>query len=192
MGVPGIILLLKPTLYDGLRHILFILPGISLLAAVAIARIYSLGGFKLKIAGPLILLALSYPVLLDMSRLHPYEYIYFNRLSGGLPGAEGRYETDYWALSYREGMEWLNRHAPRNARIAVREPLTSASYFKRPDLLIVGENQTADYFMSTTRWNGHLKYPEAPVVYSVQRYGVPLAVVKSLGNPGKTETNQDL
>ena len=37
-----------------------------------------------------------------MVYLHPYEYVYFNQLIGGTRGAEERFETDYWATSYRE------------------------------------------------------------------------------------------
>ena len=29
-------------------------------------------------------------------RLHPYEYLFFNSMVGGLEGASRRYETDYW------------------------------------------------------------------------------------------------
>ena len=29
-------------------------------------------------------------------RLHPYEYLFYNSLVGGLEGASRRYVTDYW------------------------------------------------------------------------------------------------
>ena len=44
----------------------------------------------------------------DMWRLHPYEYTYFNRsFSGGLKTAAKYHETDYLGLSYQEGFAWL-------------------------------------------------------------------------------------
>ena len=54
--------------------------------------------------------------LVDVARLHPYEYAYFNRSFGGLPAAAGRFETDYWGVAYKEGFEWLvnESHASGN------------------------------------------------------------------------------
>ena len=40
-------------------------------------------------------------------RNHPHEYVYFNPLVGGLDGAFGNYETDYWGNSIRMASEWL-------------------------------------------------------------------------------------
>lgn len=39
-----------------------------------------------------------------------YSYIYYNQLVGGLKGAYGRFETDYYFVSLKEGSEWLNRY----------------------------------------------------------------------------------
>ena len=33
---------------------------------------------------------------LILVRLHPYEYLFYNSLVGGLEGASRRYVTDYW------------------------------------------------------------------------------------------------
>ena len=49
---------------------------------------------------------------------HPYETTFFNRLAGGLKGAQKKHipdAADYWLVSYREAMRWINRNAPRNA-----------------------------------------------------------------------------
>jgi len=39
-----------------------------------------------------------------MVRYHPYEHLYFNALTGGTHGADGRYDLDYWGLFYRQGL----------------------------------------------------------------------------------------
>ena len=36
---------------------------------------------------------------------HPYEYIYYNQLVGGLNGAYGNYETDYYYVSSDRGFK---------------------------------------------------------------------------------------
>jgi hypothetical protein len=57
------------------------------------------------------------------TRYFPYEYIYYNRLVGGLSGAQqvfGEEETcDYWAVSYRQGLGWINQHAGPGASLNV-------------------------------------------------------------------------
>jgi hypothetical protein len=48
-------------------------------------------------------------------KFYPFEHLYFNQLAGGMPGAAQRFgeneATDYWATSYRLGMDWLNKNA---------------------------------------------------------------------------------
>ena len=52
-------------------------------------------------------------VAYDIVTLHPYEYIYLNRLgAGGQTEASTRFETDYWGLSYKEGLDWLAANYP--------------------------------------------------------------------------------
>lgn len=38
---------------------------------------------------------------------HPNEYCYFNEMEGGINGAYGNFETDYWMNSTRESSQWL-------------------------------------------------------------------------------------
>jgi len=53
--------------------------------------------------------------------LFPYVYIYYSPLIGGVTGARqffGENEvTDYWAVSYRQGMEWINQNAPEGSKV---------------------------------------------------------------------------
>lgn len=36
-------------------------------------------------------------------------YVYFNPIAGGVKGAFGQYETDYWGISVRQGLEWMEQ-----------------------------------------------------------------------------------
>lgn len=56
---------------------------------------------------------------------HPYESTFFNRLAGGLRGAQEKNipdASDYWLTSYREAVQWINRKAPPNANLLVPGP----------------------------------------------------------------------
>jgi hypothetical protein len=48
--------------------------------------------------------------------------MYWNRLAGGPAGARAKHIPqwgDYWAVSYRTGMEWLNAHAEKGSAVVV-------------------------------------------------------------------------
>ncbi|MFN7317834.1 MAG: hypothetical protein ACK5SC_02670, partial [Microcystis sp.] len=43
-----------------------------------------------------------------------------------LKAAQGQQETDYWGLSLKEGMEWLDQNAAANSTIVVADPIFAA------------------------------------------------------------------
>jgi len=98
----GNFVIARPNVYDGLRHFLFILPPFAVLVGVAAADVH----FRLQKNLPWLALPVVAGVLLSavpaMVRLHPYENVYFNFLAGPKATLHERYETDYWASSYRE------------------------------------------------------------------------------------------
>jgi hypothetical protein len=46
-------------------------------------------------------------------RLHPYEYLVYNSLVGGLDGASRRYDLDYWFGSMPEAINYLEAYLRR-------------------------------------------------------------------------------
>jgi hypothetical protein len=42
-------------------------------------------------------------------RLHPYEYVWFNHLAGGVRAAQSRYMLDYWGLAFKQAGEALRQ-----------------------------------------------------------------------------------
>lgn len=127
-----------------------------------------------------------------MVRLHPYEAVYFNRtVGGGLSGAHGRFETDYWGHSFKEGVRWLVANAePSEKPWRVGSScfptqvslLLPADRFEYVGTVDHGElekhpyRDPPDYNVATTRWGHHEKYP-GEVVHRIERDDVPLLVV---------------
>jgi hypothetical protein len=136
----------------------------------------------------LLLFILLLPNLLAMIQLHPYEYVYYNRLAGGVEGAFRRYETDYWATSYQEAIEYLNRSAPPGANLVVWGPAHIVRKYIRPDIEVdtyfTGQPQAeirSDYLLVSTRENADLKlFPEQPALFSVGRAGAIFSLVRRL------------
>ena len=105
-------------LYDGLRHFLFVVPLLAVAAGCAVALIPKrvaarwLGGSVRWAAAltALVVVALCGRTATQMVALHPHQYAYFNLLAGGLAGASGRYDTDYYGNAYKEGFGRLADH----------------------------------------------------------------------------------
>jgi hypothetical protein len=177
------------TLYDGMRHFLFIIPAIAAVVTIALVWIYqSLLGKFLKIAASVLLIISLSSIALDSIQLHPYQYLYYNRLSGGLAGANGRYETDYWGLSIREAIEWLNQNGRSGSKIVVTGPLFASEIFADPqqnfqiessESFELGGKDIPDYFLALHRFDYPQKFPQCAIAHQVQRQGVPLTTIKT-------------
>ena len=122
-----------------------------------------------------------------MLRLHPYEYIYFNRLiAGGQQVASRQFETEYWGLSYKEGAEWLLRNyqpASTPVRVAMCSPerflsgyFIEASDKGRRDFRLVGLDQSPEVVLANTRYGCH-RSVKGDVVHVVERTGAPFLYV---------------
>ncbi|HVO09631.1 MAG TPA: glycosyltransferase family 39 protein [Vicinamibacteria bacterium] len=98
-------------LYNGVRHVLFVLPPLAALAGAGAAAFFAARPPRLaRVLAAAALLASALLTARDMIELHPYQYVYFNRVfAGGLASATHRYETDYWCASFKEGLDWLVR-----------------------------------------------------------------------------------
>lgn len=117
--------------YDGIRHWLEYVPAVAVLAGIGGAAVVrrALGRLGLQPesgrgrALALGLVGLCFgPVVAWNVRNHPNQVAYFNTLIGGLGGAQRMglpHATDYWGVSYRQGMRWLNEHARRGSLLMV-------------------------------------------------------------------------
>jgi hypothetical protein len=169
----------QPSIYNNFRQLLFILPPAFVLAGLAVEWIFR------HVRSPIARIGLAglilLPGILGIVRLHPYEYIYYNSTVGGVRGAAGRFELDYWCTSYREAMEQVNREAPANARIAVGPPVSAARAFARADLHVDAPYALGEPFVTLvcdpTRGSYGIDLSR-PVVHRATVAGVGLAEVR--------------
>lgn len=99
----------KPTFYDGIRHFLFIYPPIIVLATITtIELLHYITRRKIQIIVILCFVIYGTLLLRQIIVLHPYQYTYYNSLTGGLFGAYRNYELDYWNLSHQEAAHWID------------------------------------------------------------------------------------
>lgn len=166
------------TLFDNFRHVLFILPSIFLLSGAVFEKVPKTSWRVILIAACIL------PGIFGIISLHPYEYAYYNQFVGGLKGAQGRFETEYWLTSYREASEYINKHASPEAGIWVDGPGHVFSPYAREDLKInswSSENPVDhyEYVVASYRFiSNKTAYPDAEVVYKIIRDDVVLAVIR--------------
>jgi hypothetical protein len=174
------VIVIRPSLYDSWRHFLFLtipLIIIAVFGAYAISRLKN-NLVKVILFG-LIIINLSQTAL-EMKALHPYQYVYYNSLVGGLRGANGKYETDYWGAANREAVEWFNKYINNPNKTyyfsTQGDPLSSAYYFKK-NMFLTDDFNKVNYIISFTRWNSDQKYT-GKIIHIVEREGVPLVYIK--------------
>ncbi|MEA3349239.1 MAG: hypothetical protein U9Q82_01305, partial [Chloroflexota bacterium] len=90
----------RAPLYDNSRQVFFLLPPIFLVAGIALDMIFET--IHRPMLKAIIMAALILPGIFQGVKLHPYQYIYYNSIIGGVKGAYRRFELDYWGLSYPE------------------------------------------------------------------------------------------
>ena len=183
-----------PNVYDGIRHVLFILPGLALLAGLGAEYLFQ---EIRKYAGP-ILSGIATVIILVLGvgsifSMHPYQMSYFNALAGERSAVHTRYETDYWVSSYKEGAEWINQRQKKSERpfrvLVAANNLSSKCALryldKRMDVNLLFEKTKRgrlpdgfDYYLSTVRYGLHQNFPEEAVVHAIKRNGILFSVIK--------------
>jgi 4-amino-4-deoxy-L-arabinose transferase-like glycosyltransferase len=192
----GLAIVTRPTDYDEIRHFLFIIPGLCVLAALSLVTL--LRGSTNKVVKALVvgfILVDMGVTAIDMVRLHPDQYVYFNRLFGhGVADASKAFETDYWGNSYKEAVDWVLANVPspvNGSRVKVASCLYSLStsyYLPNDKFEYVGSyndgqpmSAQPDLFLASTRWQCD-KNLSGTIVHIVSRMGAPLSYVVKISN----------
>ncbi|MDZ7607885.1 MAG: tetratricopeptide repeat protein [Cyclobacteriaceae bacterium] len=175
--------------YGGWRQMLFVLPMFTVLAAIGLWVFYE----KIKHKKPMVMVAVLVGFLMLFHPLrhiivnYPYQYIYFNELVGGVKGAFGNYELDYYFTSYRNAYRFVDE---QNTVKVVAANFIIPEYYENKSYLPA----LIDYYdRSATTWDyaiiantflnpyqlKHGYWPPQNTVYEEKVDGVPiLAVIK--------------
>jgi hypothetical protein len=176
------VIFLRPPMYDGFRHFLFILPPIFIVIGIAFDALIK--WIRLPVVGWVILMILTIPGIVGIVNLHPFEYTYYNTFVGGPSGAYRKYENDYWLTCYLEAMQPFEKIANQDPAVYVmRQPNLAENYavegvkvlpYKSNDTL-----QSGDYILLSTRSNLDLTFTQASdVLWTIGRQGATYCIVK--------------
>ena len=191
---PVVFVIIKQSnLYGSWRHFLFIYPGIILISALGIHTVLKRFGQKIVQMGVVaVLLVLSFHPVKFMAANHPYYYLYYNQLIGGLKGAYGDYETDYYYHTMREGAEWLQQYLknkPDTSRVIVGGNFPIQWYFRNDktvqfvyfpyqnrsmynwDYAIVANSYISSFQLKNKMW------PPSNTIHTIFADGIPVCAV---------------
>jgi hypothetical protein len=101
----------RSTLYDGIRHLLFIYPVLVVLAAGGWTAGLSRRDLLVRRITAVLLVIGFVDILAFDVRAHPNESAYFNQLVGGPKGAFSKYDMDYWGNCVLQAVAWSAKTA---------------------------------------------------------------------------------
>jgi len=177
----------RPALYNGIRHFVFVIPPMTVIAGVAFAWLMNRLREHRRSWQPAVLALFAFGLLLpvgEMIRLHPYQYTYFNLVAGTVRGADDRFMLDYWGLAFKQASDALheqiaqNHETPPNGRkwkVAVCGPQRPAQVALGPDFTIGWDSHAADFAMTLGEF--YCKGLTAPVMVEIKRDDVVYARV---------------
>jgi hypothetical protein len=155
------VMITRPIIFDGIRHLLFTIPLLALFAGWGLLRFLPLirrvPYVSATLAGAYVAAAVA-----TMAILHPLEYMATNVLAGGVAGSVGRFDLDYWLASATEALRRLEQRLAYDAPERFRSSTPSihicipwreqwvAPMFRQPWKLEL-DPQKADYIIETER-----------------------------------------
>jgi hypothetical protein len=126
-----------------------------------------------------------------LARLHPYEYLFYNPVVGGLEGASRRYDLDYWFSSMPEALHELEAYLRRTEPFDASRPAQVYSVAVCGERLSFDKNVTlpqlrwdfmprwdqSEFFLAPTQMNCDSDL-DGKVIGTVERLGVVIAYIK--------------
>ncbi len=192
----GYVIYKKSFLYDAMRHFFFVYPSIIILAGIAFDYFLKVFSRNTKYFIALMIALLMILPARFMFANHPNQCVYFNELEGGIQGAYGNYETDYYMNSAKQCADWMKQHEnlKRNdgrKTTVYSNAVTPVGFYFKPDSAFVAigyasyrqrSEKNADYEIMYCRFVDRdllvkSAFPPEQSVYTVYADGVPLSCV---------------
>jgi hypothetical protein len=193
----GFVIVRHSTLYDGIRHVMFVIPMLAVIAGAGFLRLLPLLRRFPAISAAAGGAYLGYAIWM-LAVLHPLEYIATNILTGGVAGAYGRFDLDYWSAAAtialrrletridRERPDAFVKSPPSIAVCMLSRESRVAPMFGRPWRLQTDPSK-ADFIIATERWHCAENVADVILLDEVRRFGRPFAQVYARARPESRE-----
>jgi hypothetical protein len=116
----GFLILQRATIYDGIRHVMFVIPMLAILAGAGLRALLPLLA-RAPVVAAVAAGAYAGSLVVTLAILHPLEYVAINALAGGVRGGYDKFELDYWSVAATEGLRRLERRLDYDSSIRLAE-----------------------------------------------------------------------
>ncbi len=178
-------LILHPVVYNTTRHFIYLLAVLVVISAYFLIETIKLVSprYKKYVIGVSVLYTII--TVYKLATLHPYEYIYYNELIGGVRGADQRYELDYWGAAYKESADYvvsiIEKNDLQELKVYSCDNQFAMVYYSKFKFSLIPNSRYSDIIVCDTykeqlqKFTGDFKYDNThTLVKSVERNGVSL------------------
>jgi hypothetical protein len=158
----GFLIVQRATIYDGVRHVLFVIPMLAVIAGAGLRALLPLvrqAPIVSAAAGG----AYAASTVVALVVLHPLEYVAMNAFAGGTRGAYDKFELDYWSVAATEALRRLERRidydslgrapeAPPSILVCIPWRESFIGTILRRPWTVETDPQKADFIIETQRW----------------------------------------
>ena len=191
--------LMRPSVYNGIRHFLFLIPPMVVMTGLAADRLWVYAEGRGRRAGQAFGAGVTVVAVLyawQLGCMHPNQYVYYNQFTGGVKGAQGRFELDYWGNSQHEALQELiafverendGQPPPRQYTLTVCGNTLAVRFELPPWLRLVNgiepDWRRADFFMAFTQVKRCPSLLGGHPIIEIAADDVPLTIVKDRRPP---------
>ena len=110
----------RATIYNGIRHVLFVIPMLAVIAGAGLRALLPLLR-RAPVIAAIMGGAYAGSIVTTLAVLHPLEYVAMNAFAGGTRGAYDRFELDYFSLAATVALRRLEHRLDYNNSLRFAE-----------------------------------------------------------------------
>ena len=110
----------RATIYNGIRHVLFVIPMLAVIAGAGLRALLPLLR-RAPVIAAIMGGAYAGSIVTTLAVLHPLEYVAMNSFAGGTRGAYDRFELDYFSLAATVALRRLEHRLDYNNSLRFAE-----------------------------------------------------------------------
>lgn len=159
---------------DGIRYILMLYPPLAIISAYSISLIKNSRIFLLTL-----ITLTGYLIFVDV-KIHPYYIDYYNEFVGGPQKVYDNkwFQVGWWGEGLEEATGWLNKNAPKQAKIYYNVIPYHTTGILRNDLIRTADNPDFIVINPNSQWYQNAQVADNyQLVYSVRADHAPIAQV---------------
>lgn len=178
-------LAIHPVIYNAIRHFIYMVVIATLVSAFFLIKMISEIKPKNRLYIYIPLTTYTLFTVFRIFNLHPYEYIYYNELIGGIGGAKDKFDIEYWGAAYKEATEYVLREIDanklKNIRVYSCDNQFAVVYYSKFRFELVGRSRDADFVICDLHKDKLRPYYDNthPIIYQIKRENTPIFNIRA-------------